>query len=498
MTHGVGGPPGFRLGRAVSGLAEWCYRDAAIFGIFVAVVVAGYAVIARRIGVADFSPDSWSYFELAKSVFSDHFYQFNNRRSYVPGVHSAAFPFGYPVVLALLGAVFGSNPLVGLYFNVATVLGSALVLERVAARLGLRVLIRLALACVLVLNPFYMDEVLSARSIPFAILLFLAGLLLALENRAFWSGLCLGAASLVRFDAVPMSAIAFVLFALFVGRTRRNALMMAAGLILAMAPWAVYSHRFFGKFWVSDNSWVAASAVKAYVLDYPAAPTIGARQAPGLWLHRVLDNVRSLYLALRALSQTLWPALPLLAVATWRLHRWPTRRAVGFLATIAGLALTLVPYLMTGYFNTRYFVLPYVLLTLLVFWAASVPPAAFARVASWLAAVLLIALTVPDGVSALKAILATGEGRQAELQEELGTIAQLSACHERTPQTTFIFRRDAANFSFRYAALTGQRAATLPSNIDSLSAAQRKDYFSVMLPYALVDDPRRCPTTVLQ
>ena len=41
-----------------------------------------YASASSVLGISEFSPDSWAYFELSKTVFSDNFYKFNTFSSY--------------------------------------------------------------------------------------------------------------------------------------------------------------------------------------------------------------------------------------------------------------------------------------------------------------------------------------------------------------------------------------------------------------------------------
>ena len=84
-----------------------------------ALIFVPLIALALAIGVSQFSPDSWSYFELSKTVFSDRFYAFATYRSYVSDTYSASFPLGYPVTLAAAGAVFGSTPWLAVAVNLA-------------------------------------------------------------------------------------------------------------------------------------------------------------------------------------------------------------------------------------------------------------------------------------------------------------------------------------------------------------------------------------------
>ncbi|MGF1643287.1 MAG: hypothetical protein ACFCUJ_06545, partial [Thiotrichales bacterium] len=59
------------------------------------------SVTGIKVGLTQYSPDSWSYYELSKTIFSGELYRFNTFRSYFSETYSAAFPLGYPVLIAL-------------------------------------------------------------------------------------------------------------------------------------------------------------------------------------------------------------------------------------------------------------------------------------------------------------------------------------------------------------------------------------------------------------
>ena len=81
-------------------------------------------LVACLVGVSEFSPDSWAYFELSKSIFADRFYTFNTLRSYFSETYSASFPFGYPAILAVTHLLFGADPRLAIGVNLAAATAS--------------------------------------------------------------------------------------------------------------------------------------------------------------------------------------------------------------------------------------------------------------------------------------------------------------------------------------------------------------------------------------
>ena len=76
-----------------------------------------FTILAIIFGTSMFSPDSWSYYELSKTIFTNNFYEFNTYRSYFSDLKSAAFPFGYPIVLATINLI-SENPINAVFINI--------------------------------------------------------------------------------------------------------------------------------------------------------------------------------------------------------------------------------------------------------------------------------------------------------------------------------------------------------------------------------------------
>ncbi len=445
--------------------------------------------VARVGGITEFTPDSWSYFELAKSVFSDRFYTFNTYRGYFSQAYSASFPLGYPVLLATAQAIFGQNPWLSVAINLFTASASWYLIIVICCRMGISSLHALSLCATLVLFPGYLKELYTGGAMPMAIAMVLLGVRISLYRAGFLAGLCIGVSALFRFDFLPYALLVLAAGSLFWPRDPKLVAIRFLALPVALSPWIAYSWIHFGKAWISDNSWVALSATPAFVLDFPARPEIDAFADPLLWLRRVIGNGNDV---LWTFGSNLWqvPAVvglvTILVMERRKLDRiWKKRLAIAAIA--CGLGAT--PYLLTGYFDARYFSFLYLV-------AAFVMAAAVAATmrgsedhkrANAIILVSLVAALIVAGIyngAAAQRAFAVGpkEAYLADIHRKLDT------CQRRDAGWTYLFKgREGIALVFRYGAVTGNRVAAIPSNFERMSAEERQAYFDSLAPYRLLD-----------
>jgi hypothetical protein len=452
-----------------------------------AVVLAGLglAVLAARLGDSGFSPDSWAYFELAKSVFGDEFYRVNTYRSYFSETRSASFPFGYPLLIAAVQQVVGVHPMAAVGINIAAAVGTALLIVSICRREGVPELAQAALVLSLLLYDGYMDEVLFGRSIPLAILCFVGAFRLVLASRHFAAGLLLGAAALVRFDFLVFGILFLAAMPLLTRRRAPELAAAAAGFLLGIAPWVAYSLAYFGKPWVSDNSWIALAAARAYVADYPAAAAATAFDAPGQWLLRVASNIPGLFKFLVSWSfqYPLAVFLGLFAAACWLVRRRrPERKTVLVLAV---LLASLFPYALTRYFDNRYFALLF--LSLSFFLMLRLRDERLRGMGLPAVAFLALLATLVLGAKSIAGIVHKADLAQEGRALEDRFISSLQACQRARPEIRYIFLGEASRLAPRYGATTGGLAAFIPSNFAGMGEGERQAYLEKMKPYALID-----------
>jgi hypothetical protein len=285
-----------------------------------------------------FSPDSWSYYELSKSV-GDDFYRIHTVRTFeFLEPYGSSFPPLWPIAIALGRSIFPSGPETGVFLNLAIVVATAACLEwlfrNIVSFRGAGPLIVLFL---LSFRPFR-EEVLAARSMPLVLLglTVLAAALRHVSKRpvrmAIVSGLLLGALVMTRFDwLVPAMVLPVSTLALLKKGRRLWLLAVYGTFLITLLPWIAYSLSHFEEVFVSDNSVVALSAESRYVLDFVPAESPTLFTSPGQWIGRLANNVLVLWeMSKRALAGGLLPgAIVLLSLLLGRvvggLPRFRTR-----------------------------------------------------------------------------------------------------------------------------------------------------------------------------
>lgn len=347
-------------------------------------VVLSAMLVLARIALFDwqtlkFSPDSWAYYELAKSLREGD-YALNHLRSFqAAGRYSAAFPPGFPALWALVDIISGAGARSGLVINLFVMAAIGWLCERLTRQMtGLR-WAGLALAVLLFQFPGFYDEIVAGRSIPLTVALILAAFALIVGREAprpahaALAGIAIGLTLLLRFDMLPFALciLAWIVLA-FASRRNAVALAFATGLLAVWLPWIALSLKLYGRPFASDSSWVAMTAdASAFVTDwYPAgALPLTAREAPALFMGKVWGNLMQLPGALIGAPGAIVFALVLFLLAVHVLARkqlystprlptlWAARAAPPLAAAAFTLAaLSLIPAnVLTGYLDTRYF-----------------------------------------------------------------------------------------------------------------------------------------------
>jgi hypothetical protein len=484
--------PTTTLADSLALLFDWLNATAGLRKFQAAWVLALAAVLLATGWVNrfnDFNPDSWAYFELSKTVFGDDFYRFNTVRSYYSENYSTSFPFGYPVAVAIGHLVFGSTPITGVWINLLVGLSTFFLIFKISKQLRLFSLAGLTLASSTVLWTFYLDEVLSGRSIPLALALFLLAASLYLAGNFFWAGLLFGLSALVRFDYLVYGVLFQFCGAYLLRHKSRKILAISMpGFLLGLAPWVIYSYTHFNKFWVTDNSWIALSALPAYVADFPAMVAVSAFDSPLLWLRRVFGNILPLT---KSVSKCviLNPAVTLLGAFVLSLMiRRRLREGGHILVIIFCLGVSVSPYLLTGYFDARYFSLAFLVLGFLFSYTAerSITVNERPKVYFSLLAFGLLASVVLAGMHASDKIVAgvSSYGSRDIFQERISLIEQ---CHRKRPDLTLVFPGETLGFAPRYGATAGLPTAFIPSNFERMTAKEKKDFFKHITPFAIID-----------
>jgi len=446
-------------------------------------VGAGYTI-----NLTQYSPDSWAYFELSKKIFNEDFYTFNTFRSYFSIEHSTSFPFGWPTIIAITSIVVGINPLNAVYINIILTFVSILIIFRAGRNLNLPLISSFLICSALLFYRPYLNEVFSGRSMPLAILAFLMAFYFYQRNLFFLAGLFIGLSALVRFDFLVYAVIFQIIACLIKWHGLKNHLLLIFGFLIGILPWILYSYLNFDRFWISDNSWVAISALPAFVLDYPATPVVSALAEPIAWLSRVLGN--GLPLLKKLIISTIY--FPIFAGFIFFLFLNFNRvnlevrykLAVFLFANIFALA----PYVLTGYFDSRYFTLFFLVNSVfLICVFNTITGIKYIGLNYSGFNFVLIIVTVSSGLMFLGRDILIGQDKLIDTINQESQIKDLYQCHLTDPKNTYIFMNEARGLAPRYGALTGMRAAFIPSNFARMTDIEKSNYFEFMQPYVLID-----------
>lgn len=427
MVQAVGpqSPPYYQLLAAVSRAVrrEWP---------FAAIAVALALLVARFWASPPYSTDSWAYFELSRSLWSDGYVlgglrDFDSSTLTAP---SASFPPLWPLLWSVVSAVTGSGARSGLLLSGTAVFVLALLSEAICRSLTGARWIGTTAALFVLFTPGFFDEMVGGRTIPAQLALTAAACWCALrcDPRTSRHSAVLGALGgvlvMLRFDMLPF---AIVLGAGLVLHTRslRPGTAYFATLLLTIAPWIIVSREYHGVWFASDNLSVALSAdperhAANWYLPGEEPPT--AFERPGAFVAKVAGNVPQLlwrmprsvgrYGAMMMLGVSVLLILAAVArrralLAAFRAQGVEpnARKQLSVLMLFVAAAVAMLPaYLFSGYFADRYFSLVTWLTCLGMGWALTiaarvvVPWVALERVSLAASGILLVVIMLTKGV----------------------------------------------------------------------------------------------------
>lgn len=326
--------------------------------------------------VPSYSPDSWAFYELSKTVFSD-FYRFTHFRSYASvSEYSAAFAPLWPTLIAAVDAVLGAGARAGLYLAFAFYLAFVLVSERIGREALGAAWVGTGAALVLLLGPdMVRDELSGGRTLPLQLLFYALLLRGVLARRAMTVlgaagvGFIAGLAVMNRFDAALLPLFAAAMVGWITHSPVRAGTAFAAS-ALAVSPWVAYSLSTFGTVFVTDNAGIATSLdARAFVTDWwpEAQPSIA--DEPGQWTSKVIGGagqwvINGLTIAASPLGLAIGLSLVTLGGVQFLGAKAP-KLATRPIAPLADqkvlivfalvVAALMLPQVVTGYLEYRYY-----------------------------------------------------------------------------------------------------------------------------------------------
>jgi len=214
-----------------------------------------------------YSPDSYSLYELSKSIFSD-FYRVNTIRQYsFFSDYGSSFPPVMPVLMACINKILDLRIYAGTFINFFISMITGIVLYKLSKKLFGNSYTGAISFLFLVSCPHYISEVLGGRTIPLSILLVLLLLFFCFDlpkveaYKFIIIGILMGIGILTRTDFMPIAGIV-LLTCIIIQRDRKllNVLLMVACLVMVLVPWIYYSYTKFNVLLVSDNTRTALIA----------------------------------------------------------------------------------------------------------------------------------------------------------------------------------------------------------------------------------------------
>lgn len=421
-----------------------------------------------------FSPDSWGYYELSKTIFSDNFYGFNTYRSYISDYKSAAFPFGFPIILSIVNNLIGFNPINAVYLNIIVSILNIYLILRITLLINISYLFSWLLAISFLSYSSYLDEIYAGRSMPLAIFLYLCGIYYLINKKIFMAGLLLGFSCLVRFDYLIFSLLT-VFYYILVDPKRRYVILLS--LILGILPWILYSYLFFDTIWISDNSWVAKSSYSSFAGDFPAVASHTIFTHPFDWILKIINNFKSVLLYLIYYSKEYFIVIIGSIIFIYKYRKLLNLRDYLFFFF---LLVSLLPYAATGYFDGRYYSLFFLILSVFIFYRIN----SMLRVnIKFIFILIVVNLLICSYWFSFITKRSYAKVEYNYKQEK--TIYKLRD-YQINSNMRYIF--ESPLLAVKYGALTGGRSAVLPTNFKILDEQTKKEYFLKMSPFIFVTE----------
>lgn len=429
--------------------------------------------LAFQTELSNFTPDSWSYYELSKTFNINGFYEFSTFRSFVSDRFSASFPFGYPLIIFTFNSIFGFNPanqvIINLIFMYLTII--LIFAHWIASKSDIST--NLLLVGLLILNPHYIDELVSGRSIPMAVFFISLASFCLLENKIKLGAFFTGIVILTRFDILLVTVAALNLklaskYLNFWAKEFSISKIFCANFIvlITVSPWIIYSISNFDSVWFSDNSWVAKSAYKSHVMSFPAYAGETLFNNFYLWQNRIEYNFFRYIDALKIYLMTVPLTLVFIALFFSEV-RWKNLLSLGGGFAMATVAV--LPVALTGYLEQRYLVIPFFILGTYI---------TYFRGANFLGntgIVILTAITFYFNNQYITQL--TQKAISFDSDKVYSTVLEYSECIDVQPDIVRFFIGVPFS-SFAYGAITGEKTGNFPRNWGTMTDDEKAEFFN--------------------
>jgi hypothetical protein len=227
---------------------------------------------------APFSPDSWAYFNLSKTIFSN-FYLFNDIRQFeVISQYGTSFPPLFPFLIAVVNTILNKGIYAGYILNFLLVIPTIFIFRKLSKLLTGSSLPGLFMGFVLCLNEGYIGELISVRSMVLSILLVSILIFVFVRKKLSTTStitlaVLAGLLTLNRFDFLLPGLLLGVLTLFQTSLSKKKTMaLFYIFFFLTVSPWVIYSITHFGKLFVSDNARTVLLASKTSTMSYFSNP----------------------------------------------------------------------------------------------------------------------------------------------------------------------------------------------------------------------------------
>lgn len=447
-------------------------RDATFLRAITVFVAIGLLILGLTSGFDHYTPDSWSYVDIARNM--------SVQLGLVDGVRSFgnaawlndSFPYFWPAFLSFSMTVLGPTVPHGMLANLFVVIPlTTAIIVFIFFPKGARFAWAGAIALLLCVIPGYMAEVLSGRSLPLSVLC-LSAFVMALRSplnrlRAISAGLFLGLIGANRFDGF-LVGLTLAIAATFVLKLPwQKALILSLGVFAGQVPWIFYSLQAFGKVFVSSSAAQILTSTETGPDGYPVQRIHG--NTPNLFESILEDLPR----AALALTISLAPLALLILVNSFQRTTRDIRgcfqskslqgkRSRLWLLGAIVAAVELAQVVAAGFSDHRYFMLAVVLFTIAfiddhVSLAANRTP----KISRWTIVALL----------AGSLLVITGETVYKPYEKATFLSAKGAECILAVPQPSLAQGPRA----YKISGLLGAQVVSAPSNSSSLSESDWRD-----------------------
>ena len=472
-----------------------------------------FLVFLHHVAAAPFSPDSWSYYELSRSVFGDFFKTSTWRQYAYASRYGSSYTPAWPVAIALFNALVDQGIWGGYCLSFLLCVAISLLLGKISRLLfGSRVS-GYFLYLGLFSNYYFAQEAVAARSFPMAVFWMLCCLWIflsreKLNRRALvLLGVFSGLANLTRFDWMLAGLSLGLLAAWLLRPNWRESLAYYGAYFATISPWVLYSLVHFSRPWDSDNARRVLAAVPleawTYVKSYPTV-----FDAPALWWQKTL--LRGGRVLANGCDAIFWDyfflalllAYLLLSFAFQGARQAPDERQAALLRRLRLFSLLtvslLLTFLLTGIWEIRYFITTVLLLSTLLLFTGWV------RFGKWYAgtaaAMLLLCLMGINrpppalqhlgplkGASIVFPFFERGFDelrRTIENQRQPLEYRGLLACLGSERSSAKILFLDGSFIPFKFGALTGIETFQQPTNLGADNVVEFFEDFKITHYYA--------------